>query len=755
MPEILSLSVCTISKLSMAENPSTPNKISGEISVSPIVMEKSAKEKFGRRLTFLWSYLSPLLGLLWLAPIITLLTLNFEGYIAGASVGCGVENCDVLWSTNTSQKLDARDHNILGALQLVSKALEVWFIFLAGALVYNLSMLLATKKEGLPLRYLFTHKEFGELASIFKGSYWSAAFWPGVGEQKRKWKLCSFVLLVAALTIVSNLMGPSTAVLLLPTLGWQEFDIPQTRAFVAIASASPPTTSAIDTTIDSDICDAETLSSGTYSCTALLMAPLVDGMMSSVELIDSGQSLFGAFQASSGIAVFSFNITQKPNLVLAPNRQVVARVGLDLFDWILADAYDYTVATETSNLADPPILTELSQPEYKVLRNSLLIQRQRQGPALSSDVQCYNVSSITRISADKSVHCYDFPNPDPGQSFGVDVLYPYPISNSNILSVSTMCIRVGSGWGNATIQSDFYIETSSASTDPIAVNIYSSDRAIYLNSTTYDCQSIENGTATDLCNWDAMFLMDPVPDYVSTSINPQVVEYTYPDSPTMWCRSFAYLKFPTYILSSTSFSVSFDLSVVVEDNTVTSSSDEAVSVHPDWILAALSVDQNGTLTYDRQAAQVIGDILFLNVVENTVSVREFVYAHQVALLNGLSLIDYSTQDAKSSTPTNPIFKVSILRYVWSYGLGSRTSKMGAVIAVSGCIFVLLHIFVALRSRAVKLSLLDFLIVALEQQQTMVSTGLVKNKVERRRIKIENENQDDDEDEKKWKYTVVT
>ena len=72
--------------------------------------------------------------LLWLAPVLTLLVLNFKGHIVGASAWCPNQNCQVGWfyiqsvAEHNLYKLDRRDHNLLGVLQLVAKALEIWYV---------------------------------------------------------------------------------------------------------------------------------------------------------------------------------------------------------------------------------------------------------------------------------------------------------------------------------------------------------------------------------------------------------------------------------------------------------------------------------------------------------------------------------------------------------------------------------------------------------------------------------------------------
>ncbi|KAI6823531.1 hypothetical protein KC340_g11738 [Hortaea werneckii] len=114
------------------------------------------------------------LCLLWTAPIMALLVLNFKRHIIGASAWCPNDNCWVQgFSVNTSTtvtritKFDRQDHNLLGALQFVAKALEIWFELIATALVYLVTMLLASKKDGLPIGYLTRPNEFADATGLF------------------------------------------------------------------------------------------------------------------------------------------------------------------------------------------------------------------------------------------------------------------------------------------------------------------------------------------------------------------------------------------------------------------------------------------------------------------------------------------------------------------------------------------------------------------------------------------------------------
>ena len=70
--------------------------------------------------------------MLWLAPVIALLVLNFTGCMIGPSLWCPDRQCQVQWFNYVTsiayadlQEFNKRDHNVLGTLQLVAKALEI------------------------------------------------------------------------------------------------------------------------------------------------------------------------------------------------------------------------------------------------------------------------------------------------------------------------------------------------------------------------------------------------------------------------------------------------------------------------------------------------------------------------------------------------------------------------------------------------------------------------------------------------------
>ena len=62
---------------------------------------------------------------------------------------------------------DKNKHNLLGYLQLVSKALEAWFVLAAVRMVYALTMRIARRADGLPLRYATLTSEFTDITTLF------------------------------------------------------------------------------------------------------------------------------------------------------------------------------------------------------------------------------------------------------------------------------------------------------------------------------------------------------------------------------------------------------------------------------------------------------------------------------------------------------------------------------------------------------------------------------------------------------------
>lgn len=197
--------------------------------------------------TIIWQFLT----FLWLVPVIALLYLNFTEYVIGASAWCFVGECYLnAFNPVTSvpqenmRKFDKDSHDLLGGLQFVAKALEVWFGLIAAALVYLITMIFAGMKEGLPIGYLTRPMEFAEVTSLVDPLLWVVGPSPlGARSRdekrlgRRVWFLIAFSVF---LCLLINLMGPATAVLVIPALNWIDTPKVGNRTFEAMNSASPP-----------------------------------------------------------------------------------------------------------------------------------------------------------------------------------------------------------------------------------------------------------------------------------------------------------------------------------------------------------------------------------------------------------------------------------------------------------------------------------------------------------------------------------
>ncbi|MCJ1449754.1 hypothetical protein MMC28_000082 [Mycoblastus sanguinarius] len=225
--------------------------------------------------------LSLLVSFLWLAPIITLLVLNFKRQIIGASVWCPFGKCSSDAFDDSAiaitVEVDKKDHDILAGLQFVAQALEMWFMIIATALLYDVTMAFARSHWGLPVGYIWTHLEFSDIKNLINPLLWTSAFpRPGASSSERKRfrsvKPFLFALLAVILTILTSLMGAATAVLLIPTLQWVETEQTPQQRFNGIALAQPPRRDAVFP----GSCNNSQLLAGNFSCTSRVYGPSLD-----------------------------------------------------------------------------------------------------------------------------------------------------------------------------------------------------------------------------------------------------------------------------------------------------------------------------------------------------------------------------------------------------------------------------------------------------------------------------------------------
>lgn len=284
------------------------------------------------------------------------------------------------------------------------------------------------------------------------------------------------------ISVLANLMGPAIAVLILPPFGWRNLPLPQkTTLFAGLAASSPPSQASLFIGYN---CDVSQVSAGNHSCAydyaTNLDAVLVDG--------SSGQDIITHDTDSISFWLNLSDSTLGNELLWVVNQQAMLYLSLDAQDASLAgfDPYnDY--ASDYGDVRGTEILT---RSQYKRIGNALEINLQRRAPALLLSTRYYyDVDSISviRVSDEKSVRCYNIPNPEKIMS-GLGVLpdifvwYPYPVTDKHA-DKSTMCIPTGSGRAGVNNYAQFSMapDMSTPGNETLLASVYSSYRAAYLN----------------------------------------------------------------------------------------------------------------------------------------------------------------------------------------------------------------------------------------------------------------------------------
>lgn len=286
-----------------------------------------------------------IISLLWLGPIITLLYVNFFHHVIGPSVWCPFGKCSVTddYGAAKASQNDRYDHNTNGVLLFAAKGLEVWFAFVAGLLVYEAQMVLGRSKDGLPKNYSHTYLEFSDILNVLKISKWSAPIRDAyhLQESRREvFNLCLFVLLASFMTLLVNLMGPSTGVLILPSVQSIKQDRNASELFIQIQSHIPPSNQ-----FSLVGCNETWLEDHRYSCAERLRGPELDSMIAFAVASIRKNEAFGLGDTSSGSLAesqefnlqflannFTYHLTDDDDIgeYIVPSRQTLRRLSDDV-----------------------------------------------------------------------------------------------------------------------------------------------------------------------------------------------------------------------------------------------------------------------------------------------------------------------------------------------------------------------------------------------------------------------------------------
>ncbi|KAL8827073.1 MAG: hypothetical protein Q9170_007158 [Blastenia crenularia] len=687
------------------------------------ILSDSQSRQHARRRVF-FHYLWLILSFLWLAPIAALLYLNFSHYVIGASVWCPGGKCNSESTTDgaiaRAHQLDRHDHDALGALQFVAKFLEVWFAFVATGLVYDIGILFAKKGRGLPVGYLLTHLEFADLRYIFNPLLWTSP-WPhrhSVPEKRaRIIKLYIFAVLTALLTILANLMGPATAVLVLPTMQWIDTPHVMNSTFNGTSVMYQP--SGEDVFIG---CNASQLFARNYSCTSYMYGASLDAQAAQgIASTDQAAKRdgIGMIGVSQEVALqFTYNSSQG-QLTWIANRQVLREMS-----------HEY--------LKTQGLFAQGEHPEYPDARfnNSLQTILQRQGPSLGVQSNCY-AGTKTDFHLDDNedtkrwVRCYTG-----WRTWDGTASY-------------TKCLRLGKGFNSTSYDAQVHlaVEDINVPENEIAVGVYFADKATYYSDTD-DFNSgikacVANNETSMACDWDRVFDSAQLPvELKNTSVNVGVVSYGVPgaedEDNRVWCDHVTYQSFPTYSVDTR---IQSNPESLVTLNDLPGNATFPQVVNPDWWLAAWSVDEGDSLDGERQIVKKLIDVLpaawdyfGAHTWDSDLDSETFYLIHTYSLGQSLSLVPYTSTPALNSTSTvdkeadkdknvRPILRTWATVHVWAYSISGRTSRLGVVVVMVGSLCVIARFVMGLATGITERSTVEVLAAAFEHRHQGEFEGL--------------------------------
>jgi len=662
----------------------------------------------------------------WLVPVVTLLVLNIQQSVVGASFKCRLSECRFFWFENGGKKvqqLSLFDRNIAGVMQIVAKVIELWFLFIACSLVYNITMRLGRRRDGssLPIQFLFLHDRLVDPSMFLRPSFWTMPRHAGANQHSRRRTvgLYVFLVFVLALCVVSNLMGPAAAVLLLPTKGRATVGTLVQRQFLRLQSGKTPTLEIHNNTYGDGI-EFSIPASPRYAFSRSDLAAQLARSDSRHLTLSNHDRFISISVLLTGPIV---DDDDDDEYTWIPNAQILQRLRLDVARfWAVSEGDPESVSTYG---ADNETLSQTLMSAY---RTSVDLVLERRGPALRLLWDCSGPNlNISVISAGegKLVRCYTLP-------LGMSEA-GLALEDSGIVSpdsgLLTMCVRVGPGWSGQEARNDYaqffverpYAPLAAQGPNKASINIYSVTGAIYLNESMSHC-AIGGGSQPrnrSPCSWDAMFSEPLKPGLSRISLEQQIIDYDYPFtastngstySPgnyisTPWCHSFTALGFGTY-------NTPLDTNDGTAGNntrflsTTTAEDSDPVYIHPSWFLAAWAIENGGTVrgNLSDTAARSLIDALAQDWAlkeESPVLTTLYLRSQHAAIMGStLTIINYDEQVGDgiapaSVTSTTPILDASVNAMVLQYGLYTRSSILGFVIATIGCVVVLANAFLTL------------------------------------------------------------
>jgi hypothetical protein len=670
----------------------------------PVIPDLHQRKQPNDRHGLIATFALQLACFLWVAPIVTLLTFNFMPYVVGASAWCPNGKCNpglfapsLSTTIENTRRFDEQDHNLLGALQIVAKLLEIWFTLIAAALVSKMTFWLARRNKGLPVGLLTNPSGFADLPEtlvepLLRKARTSASnpkavldtlrrIWKAIlsifnSDQRgspntRRWSIRIFVIITAILCMVCNLIGPAIAVLVLPTLRWVPTELVGDRTFESMGASERPQIGDDDRYFSMwTACMQDDFDNLTLSCATDQYASKLDSWIGSYVASDGyGNGLsqewsikFRVNQTSSAPELVIIQDQQNPTITWwVPSRQLLSSLDDDLSTVkTISQGLNDTTVDEVFGQETPRRLIDTPN-TYVGYNSSLRLILERKGPVLGAIVQIHKDFDGTAawtitIDDNRSVRCYrDY-----------DLTYaPFYEERVAVTSYQTFtkCVRVGSGWSELNEETGFtiageYDDTMNSTSPGVDFSIFSSDKAQFFPNNTFpswlppDCL-IEGQvpSTTVYCDWEKLFQTDPGAYLYNRTQNVTTIEMSttraLANSPsdvstsTITVDFVAFLNFTTYELDASL--LTNPVALATTQNLPQSGT--SIHVHPAWMLAAWTVDEGGTLKPNRTATKEVLQTMHLFSDPDpdlSPDAADVSYISLLPITQALSMIDYNT-----------------------------------------------------------------------------------------------------------------
>lgn len=658
-----------------------------------------------RRIARIWPYLSFSFGLLWLAPAIFVLALNFSEIEVGPSVGClqSYQKCRLNMTSTTqiqqAKDLERADQQALAGLQLAAKALDAWFCFVAASLVWSILKRLAGQDsaDSLPVGYIHLHTECSDLRVIpklFGGRLRDA----NRVEGRSKTRLYFLITFVSFICVLCNLMGPATAVLVIPNLEWIEINNKSPKTwFTAVLSPSRPLNASI-----APSCTEADLIAGKYSCTWKSFLATTDMIVAAaVATNDQTYDPEGVSQVPFKALLLppilqeqnvTFTVNFSDSTAWVPSRQSLRSLATDLID------YDNTVRSTLESSTAAKLY-----PDSDLFTRSLQSRLFQHGPILGQANLCFVAEGngenwkIFIVSENRTVRCYQPPGESPWKCI------PTGTAWVQFLSASTEFVIQDFYRTNATPNAN---ENGQQSNGNITVSVRSATTSLEIDDAIF--QSVILGHAFD---WTAAFSNSSLPPNTTFQGPRQIFEYrrNVPLLGTgnaqlndfVYCDSQTKLGIADYALNPSLLSNPIRLieTNVITDTNPSTPSPQAIFVHPDWTLAAWNVDSGGDFVGGRNGAArktvtafEAWLVAFANAPEKSnliQAAQDFRNIHKFMGAQTVSLIPYTISDTKpKDTVLQPVLTRKAMVQLWKYNAKTPSSIFGFVIMLFGALLVI-------------------------------------------------------------------